>query len=132
MTTLTSKQAAHITRMLLQHSLKQLQATPQFTVSNLLPLLVAIEYPNVTQPEVAAVLGLDHTKDAATLSRQLRYLRGKRQGVVQSPLLPVIDLAPKESDNRVNEVRVTDDGERYAAELARLFNRLLKTAMKPM
>jgi len=128
MNSLTSKQTAHILRLLLQHSLKELEANPQFTISNLLPLLVAVEHPNVTQPEVAAALNMHPTKDGATLSRQLRYLRGKRQGVVQSPLRPVIHLEPLESDNRVNTVVVTTEGEKFINDLTKLFNKLLAKA----
>ncbi|WP_266158370.1 hypothetical protein [Dyella silvatica] len=127
MTSLTSTQAAHILRILLQHTRVTLEANPQFTVANLAALLAVIERPNATQPEVGATLG---GVDDAVLSRQLRYLRGKRQGVVQSPLLPVVQLSPLEADNRVNVVGLTKEGEDFAAELTRTFNRLLRAALK--
>ena len=135
MTFLTSNQAAHILRSLLQHMQTELKANPQFTTMNLTTLMVVIEHSSgargedrLTQPEVGALLG---DLDPAVLSRQLRYLRGKRQGVVQSPLLPVVQMAPLESDNRVNTVGLTDEGEKFAADLAREFNKLLKRVMKP-
>ncbi|HEV2619936.1 MAG TPA: hypothetical protein VGU23_08385 [Acidobacteriaceae bacterium] len=137
MTTLTTNQSAHILRTLLQFVQKDLEANPQFSMMNLTTLMLVIEHTSrgargesdpLTQPEVGLALGFHPTKDAATLSRQLRYLRGKRQGVVQSPLLPVVQLEPKESDNRVNTVSLTDDGEKFASNLARLFNKLLKQA----
>ncbi|WP_285401123.1 MarR family winged helix-turn-helix transcriptional regulator [Luteibacter sp. ME-Dv--P-043b] len=127
MTSLTSKQAAHILRVLLQHTRVALEANPQFTVANLAALLAVIEKPGATQPEVAQTLG---GVDEAVLSRQLRYLRGKRQGVVQSPLLPVVNLQPLESDNRVNVVGLTPEGEEFAKELTAKLNRLLASALK--
>lgn len=123
MNSLNSKQAAHVMRALLQHVRVALEANPQFTVANLSALLAVIENPGATQPEIAQILG---GVDEAVLSRQLRYLRGKRQGVVQSPLLPVVQLSPLESDNRVNVVGLTTEGEQFAADLAKLFNKLLR------
>ena len=127
MTTLTSNQSAHILRTLLMHARKELDANPQFTLANLVVLLSVIENPGVTQPEIAQLAG---GVGEAVISRQLRYLRGKRQGVVQSPLRPVVDLKPLEEDNRLNQVTLTKEGEVFAADLARLFNRLLKSQLK--
>jgi DNA-binding MarR family transcriptional regulator len=127
MTFLTPKQAAHVLRVLLQHAKKELDANPQFTLSNLVTLLAVIETPGATQPEIAQ---LSESGDPGVLSRQLRYLRGKRQGVVQSPLRPVVTLSPLETDNRLNVVDLTEEGEQFAAELARTFNRLLKPVLK--
>lgn len=127
MTFLTPKQAAHVLRVLLQHAKKELEANPQFTVSNLVTLLAVVEENGATQPEIGK---LAEITEPAVLSRQLRYLRGKRSGVVQSPLRPVVNLAPLETDNRLNVCTLTDEGEQFAAELARTFNRLLKPALK--
>jgi len=127
MTILNSNQSAHILRTLLMHARKELDANPQFTLANLVVLLSVIESPGVTQPEIAQMAG---GVGEAVISRQLRYLRGKRQGVVQSPLRPVVDLRPLEEDNRLNQVTLTKEGELFAAELARLFNRLLKAQDK--
>jgi DNA-binding MarR family transcriptional regulator len=127
MTILTAKQAAHILRVVLKQAKTELQANPQFTVSNLSTLLAVIENPGVTQPEIGEVVG---SEDPAVLSRQLRYLRGQRQGVVQSPLRPVVKLSPLETDNRLNVVELTDEGKAFANDLARTMNRLLRDAMK--
>jgi DNA-binding MarR family transcriptional regulator len=127
MSNLTTNQAAHVLRSVLQHARTELEANPQFTLANLLVLLAVIENPGVTQPEIGQMVG---GVGEAVLSRQLRYLRGKRQGVVQSPLLPVVSLKRLEEDNRLNQVGLTPEGEKFAAELARLFNRLLKAQTK--
>ena len=120
---MTPRQAAHTVRILLQTILQGIEATPQFTAQNLVTLLAVMEEPGATQPDIGKVVG---ASDPAVLSRQLRYLRGKRQGVVQSPLRPMLVLTPLESDNRVNTVDLTAEGAALSAELARLLNHMTK------
>lgn len=127
MSSLTPRQAARVIRVLLQHIKKDLEANPQFTVSNLMTLLAVVENPGAVQSEIG---GMTDAGDAGVLSRQLRYLRGKRSGVVLSPLKPVVRLVPLETDNRVNVCELTDEGEEFAAEMARTLNRLLQKASK--
>jgi len=129
MTILNSQQSAHILRVLLQHVKNDLEANPQFTVANLITLLAVMENPEGTQPDLLNVLQLED-KDGPVLSRQLRYLQGKRQGVVQSPLKPVVELSRNEEDSRINDVGLTKQGQEFAAGVARTFNRLLKAAAK--
>jgi DNA-binding MarR family transcriptional regulator len=129
MTILNSQQAAHILRVVLQHVKNDLEANPQFTLANLITLMAVMENPEGTQPDLFNILHLEDT-DGPVLSRQLRYLQGKRQGVVQSPLKPVVELSRNDEDSRINDVRLTKQGEEFAAGVARTLNRLLKAAAK--
>ena len=121
-TRIDPQRAAHQLRLMLQTILRSIEATPQFTAANLLTLLAVMEEPGATQPEIYALAGKLAAKDPAVLSRQLRYLRGKRQGVVQSPLKPMVVLEPKAEDNRVNQVYLTEEGDALRKELARMLS----------
>jgi len=115
--------------VLLQYTKTELDANPQFTVANLITLMAVLENPEGTQPELLNILQLEDT-DAPVVSRHLRYLQGKRQGVVQSPLKPVVVLSRNNEDSRINDVGLTKQGEEFAAGFARTFNRLIKAAAK--
>ena len=127
MSSLTPQQAGHVLRVLLTQMRDQLQAGPQFTVTNLITLLAVIENPGATQPDIGNLL---NTTDWAVLSRQLRYLRGQKTGVVTSPVILVIRMEPLETDNRVNTVQLTAEGQEFASNTAKTLNKLLKVAAK--
>lgn len=122
MISLTPTDSARVLLLVIQHIRQQIKAGPNFTLANLATLLAVCENPGLLQPDIAdAVGGVDGT----TLARQLSLLAGRSRTEGGEAPLALIYTDRHPQNRRLNDVFLTEDGQKFSQDLSAYFSRVL-------
>ncbi|MBB6185750.1 hypothetical protein [Rhodanobacter sp. MP7CTX1] len=120
---LTSTDAARIMFSLIQKVRRDTEGGAKFTLSNAATLFAALKNPGALQTDIYKEVG--GIKDSA-ISRQFDLLEGRaRLDDSDGPSTGLITRARDGRSRTNNAILLTAEGEKFAAEFADLFNKLL-------
>jgi DNA-binding MarR family transcriptional regulator len=119
---LTSTDAARIMFALLQKVRRDTEGGAKFTLSNAATLFAALKNPGALQTDIYKEVG--GIKDSA-ISRQFDLLEGRTRLDADGPSTGLITRARDGRTRTNNAILLTAEGEKFAAEFADLFNKLL-------
>lgn len=127
MISMTPTDSAHVMLALIRYLRTELQAGPKFTLANLATLFAVCENPGAIQPDIGAATG---GVDPTTLTRQINLLSGLTK--TDEASIPALIYTQRNMLNRrLNDVYLTKEGEKFAAEFAVHFSKLLNRTVKP-
>ena len=119
---LTPTDAARIMFALLQKIRRDTEGGSKFTLANASTLFAALKNPGALQTDIYKEVG--GVKDSA-ISRQFDILEGRSRLDPSAPAPGLITRERSGASRVNNSIVLTPEGEKFAAEFAELFNRLL-------
>ncbi|MBB5357560.1 DNA-binding MarR family transcriptional regulator [Rhodanobacter sp. ANJX3] len=122
MTHLTPTDASRIMFALLQKIRRDVEGGSKFTLANASTLFAALKNPGALQTDIYREVG--GVKDSA-ISRQFDLLEGRSRLTPDAPSTGLITRERSGASRTNNAIVLTPEGEKFAAEFAELFNRLL-------